>query len=375
MIIGVLGGGQLGRMLALAGYPLGLRFRFYEPAEDAPVDGLAERFRAPYDDFEALARFADGLDLITYEFENVPLEALRFLAERIPHIYPPIAALEVAQDRALEKAFFEREGIATAPFEAVATLDALRAAAGRLGLPAVLKTRRLGYDGKGQAVIRAEEDIATAWAAIAEAPAILERFVAFEREFSVVATRGRRGASVFYPATQNVHRGGILRRSTAPAPDVPAILEEAAQAAVSRALQQLDYVGTLAIEFFMSGDVPVANEMAPRVHNSGHWTIEGATTSQFENHLRAVLGLPLGSTAVAGQVALVNIIGEVPDLERVYAMPDAHVHLYGKAPRAGRKLGHITLVLDAELAEQRQQQAMDRLEQVRRIWPLLAVSA
>ncbi len=343
MIVGILGGGQLGRMLALAGYPMGLRFRFLEPAEEAPVDGLAERIRADYDDYDALARFADGLDVVTYEFENVPLEAVRFLAERVPHVYPPLAALEVSQDRALEKSFFEREGIAGPAFEAVDSEAELHDAAGRLGLPAMLKTRRFGYDGKGQTLLRTPAGIATAWRELGAVPCVLEQFIPFDREFSVIGVRGRDGAIAIYPATENVHREGILRRSLAPAPDVPAALEDRARAAVTHTLEALDYTGVLAIEFFMAGGAVLANEMAPRVHNSGHWTIEGAATSQFENHLRAVLGLPLGSTASNGYVAMLNLVSEVPNLEAVYALPDAHLHLYGKSPRPGRKLGHITV--------------------------------
>jgi 5-(carboxyamino)imidazole ribonucleotide synthase len=356
MIVGILGGGQLGRMLALAGYPLGLRFRFFEPAEEAPVDGLAERIRAEYDDYEALARFADGLDVVTYEFENVPIEAVRFLAERVPHLYPPLAALEVSQDRALEKAFFEREGIAGPAFEAVDSIEELRAAVARLGLPAMLKTRRFGYDGKGQALLHNTEDTATAWQQLGGVPCVLEQFVPFDREFSVIGVRGPDGAIALYPATENIHREGILRRSLAPAPGVPQEFEDTARAAVTHTLEALDYTGVLAVEFFMAGDAALANEMAPRVHNSGHWTIEGAATSQFENHLRAVLGLPLGSTATNSYVAMLNLIGAVPNLDAAYALPDTHLHLYGKTPRAGRKLGHITVrtpsrdQLDARLA-------------------------
>jgi 5-(carboxyamino)imidazole ribonucleotide synthase len=343
MMIGVLGGGQLGQMLALAGYPLGLRFRFFDPAEEAPVDVLASRVRASYDDYDALARFAEGLDVVTYEFENVPVEALRFLAERVPHIYPPVAALEVAQDRALEKAFFERAGIAVPPFDAVDSEAELRTALDRIGVPAVLKTRRFGYDGKGQTVIRAMNEAADAWRAVAGAPSILEALVPFDRELSVIAVRDRDGHTATYPLTENHHRDGILRRSIAPAPDVPPSIGDRAQEYALTALDALEYVGVLAIELFLAGDQLLVNEMAPRVHNSGHWTIEGATTSQFENHVRACAGLPLGTTDSIDYVSMINLIGSLPDLDAGYRLPDTHIHLYGKSARAGRKLGHVTL--------------------------------
>jgi 5-(carboxyamino)imidazole ribonucleotide synthase len=343
MNIGILGGGQLGQMLALAGYPLGLRFRFFDPAADCPVDVLAPRIRAEYDDLDALARFADGLDVVTYEFENVPVEAVQFLAGRVRHVYPPVSALEVAQDRALERAFFEREGIPGPAFEAVDSEDEFRAAIDRVGLPAVLKTRRFGYDGKGQAVIRVPEEIAGAWQSVASAPCVVEAFVPFDRELSIIAVRDQQGAIVTYPLPENRHRAGILRTSIAPAPELPPGVLDRANRYAATTLEELQYVGALAIEFFLVGDQLLANEIAPRVHNSGHWTIEGAAASQFENHVRACAGLPLGSPAVDGYVAMVNLIGTVPDLDAAYRLPDTHVHLYGKSPRPGRKLGHVTL--------------------------------
>lgn len=343
MNIGILGGGQLGRMIALAGYPLGLRFRFFDPVDEACVDPLAERVRGAWDDGEALARFADGLDVVTYEFENVPVETVRALGALGVAVLPGARALEVSQDRVAEKQFLNAQGVATAPFAAVDSEAALREAVAHLGLPAVLKTRRGGYDGKGQIVLRTAQDVTTAWAEIGEVPLILEGFVAFQRELSIVAARDRAGNVACYPLVQNVHRDGILRLTFAPATEVSAALQERAERWVHAVLDALDYVGVIAIELFeYDGDL-VANEMAPRVHNSGHWSIDGAVTSQFEQHVRAVAGLPLGSTAPRGASLMVNVIGTLPDAARVAAVEGAHLHLYDKEPRAGRKIGHVTL--------------------------------
>lgn len=345
--IGVLGGGQLGRMLALAGYPLGLRFRFLDPAAEAPAEHLADRVAGAYEDIEALQQFAAGLDLATYEFENVPVATAHFLEQRLP-VYPPSAALEAAQDRVAEKTFFQKAGLPTAPFAAADSREELTAAVEDIGLPAVLKTRRYGYDGKGQVVLREQDDVTHAWEKLGGVPLILEGFVAFEREVSLLAVRGRKGEEAFYPLVENHHRDGMLRLSLAPAPGLTAELQAEAEELGRHVLDALGYVGVLAIEFFQvagrrgKGRL-LANEMAPRVHNSGHWTIEGAETSQFENHLRAILGLPLGSTEARGHSAMVNLIGTVPDASAVLAIPSAHLHVYGKAPRPGRKLGHVTL--------------------------------
>jgi 5-(carboxyamino)imidazole ribonucleotide synthase len=340
--IGILGGGQLGYMLALAGYPLGLHFRFLDPSPEAPVGRIAQRVTADYTDQAALEKFASGLELVTYEFENVPVEAARFLAERVP-VYPPPAALEAAQDRLAEKALFRKLGIATTEFAPVSNAKELDAAVKTLGLPAVLKTCRMGYDGKGQWILRTAEDVAKAKSELPAAQLILEKFVPFTRELSVLAVRSRTGEISIYPLVENHHRSGILRLSLAPAPRLDPDIQRAAERAAHRILESLKYAGVLAIEFFEHQGELLANEMAPRVHNSGHWTIEGAVTSQFENHLRAVLGLPLGSTGPAGHCAMLNLIGDVPDSAEVLAVPDAHLHLYGKSPRPGRKLGHITL--------------------------------
>ena len=342
MTIGILGGGQLGYMLALAGYPLGLHFRFLDPSPEAPVGRIAQRVTADFDDLAALEKFAAGLELVTYEFENVPVDAAKFLAERVP-VYPPPAALEAAQDRLNEKQLFQKLGIATTEFISVPKPEELDAAVKKLGLPGVLKTCRLGYDGKGQWILRTPEDVAKAKQELPAVPLILERFVPFTRELSVLAARSTTGETAIYPLVENHHRGGILRLSLAPAPRIEPGIQRIAERAAQRVLESLKYAGVLAIEFFEHQGELLANEMAPRVHNSGHWTIEGAVTSQFENHLRAVLGLPLGSTGPAGHCAMLNLIGELPESSEVLAVPDAHLHLYGKSPRPGRKLGHVTL--------------------------------
>jgi 5-(carboxyamino)imidazole ribonucleotide synthase len=341
MKIGVLGGGQLGRMLALAGYRLGFQFRFLDPAPDATAGQLAELVTGRYDDPEALERFAEGLDLVTWEFENVPVATARYLAERVP-VYPPPQALETAQDRLLEKTFFRDLGIPTPTFAPIDSLDGLQAAAGEIGLPAVLKTRREGYDGKGQRVLRHQADLQPAWDELGERPLILEAFVPFERELSIIAARDRQGRVVAYPLVENVHQDGILRRSVAPA-ETDRELALAARDAIHQTLQALEYVGVLAIEFFEHAGSLYANEMAPRVHNSGHWTVEGSETSQFEQHLRAVAGLPLGTTAVSGFVGMLNLIGERPDFAALLRLPGLRLHWYGKEPRPGRKVGHVTI--------------------------------
>jgi len=340
--IGILGGGQLGYMLALAGYPLGLRFRFLDPSPEAPVGRIAPRMTGDFSDRAALEKFAHGLEVVTYEFENVPVDAVHFLAKRVA-VYPPPGALEAAQDRLREKQLFEKLGIATTEFAPVAAASDLELALKKVGLPAVIKTRRMGYDGKGQWTLRTPEDIRLAKEGLPRVPFIAERFVSFTRELSVIAVRSKRGEIAFYPLIENHHRSGILRLSLAPAPSVRPEVQEAAENAARKVLEALSYVGVLAIEFFERDGELLANEMAPRVHNSGHWTIEGAATSQFENHLRAINGFPLGSTTAIGASAMINFIGEVPDSAQVLAIPSAHLHLYGKEARPGRKLGHVTL--------------------------------
>ncbi len=332
-------------MLALAGIPLGLRFRTLSPGDDPPVVGVAQHIDADYDDANALDRFAHGLDVITFEFENVPVDAVRRLARDLP-VWPPPRALEIAQDRLAEKEFFQRLGVPTAPFLPVDSRDQLDGALAQLGTPAILKTRRWGYDGKGQLVIDRVGQAAAAWQRLGGVPLILEGFVHFDRELSVLAVRACRGAVACYPLVENTHADGILRVCRAPAPGTAAQLQHEAEQIARAALDHLDYVGVLAIELFEVAGQLLANEMAPRVHNSGHWTIEGAETSQFENHLRAILDLSLGATSPRGASLMLNLIGELPAADTLLAMPGAHLHLYGKTPRPGRKLGHLTVRAD-----------------------------
>lgn len=345
MRIGVLGGGQLGRMLGLAAHNLGLRLRFLDREPDAVAGQVGDLYVGACDDPASMERFARGLDLVTYEFENVPLETARFFAARLP-LRPPLAALEASQDRLTEKRFFRSLDIPTAEFVPVESIADLRAALVTLGTPAILKTRRLGYDGKGQSIVRSATGCDAAWAALGGQPLILERVVEFSRELSLIAVRSTRGETRCYPLIENVHREGILRRSTAPAEQVPVALQQLAERHAGRALADLEYVGVLAIEFFQVGESLIANEMAPRVHNSGHWTIDAAVTSQFENHLRAVAGWPLGDTAMRGVAEMVNLIGTPPATSEVLSIPGTRLHLYGKSPRPGRKLGHVTIVAD-----------------------------
>jgi 5-(carboxyamino)imidazole ribonucleotide synthase len=342
-MIGVLGGGQLGRMLALAGLPLGLRFRIFDPSPAASAAKVGEFICGDLQDPGLLPRFVEGLELVTYEFENVPLHTARWLATRAP-VYPPPQALEASQDRIREKTLFQSLGIPTPEFAAIGSRADLAEALGCIGLPAVLKTCRFGYDGKGQQVLESADDVEAAWLALRGAPLILEKRIDFDRELSILAVRSLSGEVVFYPLVENVHRRGILRLSRVPASGVPDTVRGLAEDFARRLLDHLNYVGVLAIEFFQVGETLLANEMAPRVHNSGHWTIEGAHTSQFENHLRAIKGWPLGDTQAVGHVAMVNIIGTIPAIDGILAIPGATLHLYDKAPMPDRKLGHVTIV-------------------------------
>ena len=339
MRLGIVGGGQLARMMALAAAPLGVRCRVLEPAADACAAPAAERICAAYDDEDGLRRLAEDADCVTFEFENVPVASLDYLVDHAP-VFPPPKALATARDRLVEKNLFNELGIPTADFRAVDTRDDLAAAVAALGLPAVLKTRTLGYDGKGQTVLREAADADAAWNALGGVPLILEAFVPYAREVSLIAVRGRAGASVFYPLSENSHRAGILHLSLSRAND---LMQAPAQEYARRLLNALEYVGVLALELFEVNGELLANEFAPRVHNSGHWTIEGAETSQFENHLRAVLGQPLGRTEAIGAAAMVNFIGRLPSREAVLRLPGVHLHEYGKALRPGRKVGHATL--------------------------------
>jgi 5-(carboxyamino)imidazole ribonucleotide synthase len=343
--IGIIGAGQLGQMLGFAAAELGDSCTFLDPAPDPPAAAAGRVVRAAYDDAEALAGLAAGCDVLTYEFENVPVAALLDVAGRVP-VYPPPAALRQAQDRLLEKRLFAELGIPLPAYRAVDSRDELAAAVAAIGMPLVLKTRRLGYDGKGQYVVRDSADIGQAWETLSPAPLIAEQWVEFDYEVSAIGARGRDGDVVVYPLTQNEHADGILRVSRAPV-EAPR-LSELATTYMRRLLEALDYVGVLALELFVIGDTLASNEFAPRVHNSGHWTIEGAVTSQFANHIRAITGRRLGSAAARGHACMVNLIGEIPAAAR--QLDSGCLHDYGKKPRPGRKLGHITAVA-ASVAE------------------------
>jgi 5-(carboxyamino)imidazole ribonucleotide synthase len=346
--IGILGGGQLGRMIAVAAAQLGYRTHIYAPESSGPAADVSPLWtQGAYADREALARFAGAVDLITFEFENVPQETVALLAG-LGHVRPNARALGIAQDRLSEKRFVTDLGGRTAPFAPVESLADLEQAIAQIGTPAILKTSRMGYDGKGQVRIMRGDDPAAAWAAMDGAPCILEGFVAFDAEFSVILARGEDGAVRFWDSPGNVHEHGILATSTVPAGGIVAAQEAEARAMAARVADALDYVGVLALEFFAGAQGPVFNEMAPRVHNSGHWTIEGALTSQFENHVRAICGLPLGDTALAARrVEMRNLVGaEAGDWRAILSDPANHLHLYGKhEARPGRKMGHVTRLI------------------------------
>ena len=352
MRVGILGGGQLGRMLALAGYRIGVRCSLVDASPEAPARDVAPLAVAGAGDLEALGRLAASADVVTAEIETVSAADLRWLEERVA-VRPNPDAFEVAQDRLLEKRLFRELGIPTPAFAAVDSREQLEEALAEVGLPAVLKIRRHGYDGRGQRLARTPAEAHAAFAQLGGGDLLLEAFVPFTREVSLLLARGAGGESRRYPLVENRHEEGILRVSLAPAADPGGALERRASAYAEAVAERLAYVGVLALELFDSGDALLANEIAPRVHNSGHWTIEGARIDQFENHLRAVLGLPLGSTEPLGHAGMVNLIGALPDLPALLELDGARVHLYGKAPRPGRKLGHVTVVAESrdELAE------------------------
>jgi 5-(carboxyamino)imidazole ribonucleotide synthase len=350
MKLGVIGAGQLGRMLALAGYPLGLRFVFLDQSEDAPGAQVGRIVKGRFDDPAGLAELARQVDVITFDVENVPVEAVRDIARRKPFL-PPVEALGVSQDRLSEKKLFRELRIPTPAYEPVDSLEDLRRAVTRVGLPGILKTRRLGYDGRGQARLRSAKDVAAAWDSLRGVPLIYEGFVHFSREVSLIGVRGTSGETQFYPLATNVHENGILHHSVAPYRN--ARLQRLAVTYMRRVLRHFDYAGVLTIEFFVLKGRLIANEMAPRVHNSGHWTIEGAETSQFENHVRAILGLPLGSTRAIGHSAMVNFLGHMPPPEKVLGIPGVHYHGYGKEARPQRKLGHCTVNVSSAQARDR----------------------
>ncbi|WP_417420141.1 5-(carboxyamino)imidazole ribonucleotide synthase [Halomonas sp.] len=341
MNIGVLGAGQLGRMLALAGYPLGNRFTFLDTTGN-PSAGIGEVIVDP--DNQHLAEFLAKVDVVTYEFEHLPVSLVQEIEKHKP-VYPSSRAIEVCQNRVEEKALFDRLNIPTPAYRVVESAEQLEAAARELGCPVVAKSVTEGYDGKGQAVLKAPEEAAEAWQSIGHAQLIVEAFVDFVREVSMIAVRGRDGEAVFYPMAENQHVGGILRYSVAPLPDLDVQVQQTADTYIRTLLDELDYVGVLALELFQTRDGSLlANEMAPRVHNSGHWTMDGAVTSQFENHLRAIQGLPLGSTVAIAPTCMVNVIGQEGDNVAMLKLANTHLHRYDKAERAGRKLAHVNVV-------------------------------
>lgn len=359
MKVGVLGGGQLAQMMAQAGAPLGMEFMFLCPDVDACAAPFGQLLCADYNDQKAQQQLADWADVVTYEFENIPLATVESLEQKVL-VLPTSAALAAGSDRLHEKRGFQALGVSTAHFSAVDSAADLAEAVGHIGLPAILKTRTEGYDGKGQAVLRDTADLQGAWERVGARPCILESMVPFEREASIIAVRSRSGAMGFYPLSENYHREGILRLSLS-RPGDP--MQAPAEQAIRRIMEKLDYVGVLALELFQLGEQLLANEMAPRVHNTGHWTIEGAHTSQFENHVRAVCDLPLGDTAIVAPSAMVNLIGRLPKEDDIRAVPGAVPHFYGKAERPGRKVGHITLTCEGCSPEE----FLDRLRQLLRL--------
>ena len=341
--IGILGGGQLGRMMALAGYPLDLAFSFYDSNPDCPSAALGQRFGDAEHSTASLDAFIDSADVFTYEFENIPVAWVERIAAKKP-VFPGVKSLAVSQNRLNEKQLFAALKIPSARFAAIRSEADLQDAVKTLGLPLVIKTVTMGYDGKGQFLLKSDEQIAQAWAELgAQAPLIAEEFIHFKRELSIIAVRSRDGNTVCYPLTENVHHRGILSHSIAPAPLVDNDTQLTAERYISAILHELDHVGAVTLEMFETRHGLFANETAPRVHNSGHWTIEGARCSQFENHVRAVAGLPLGATTCDRPTAMLNIIGQHPATKDILQVKDAHLHLYGKDEREGRKLGHITL--------------------------------
>ena len=350
--VGILGAGQLARMMAQAGQPMGLEFMFLDPAKDACAAEYGEHICAGWDDEAALRELGRRADVVTFDFENVP-ESSASLIESLCPVYPPPRALFESQDRLREKTMMQSLGIPVAPFCPVSSRPELLAAVQAIGLPCVLKTRRFGYDGKGQAVLRFQEDLERAWQQLGDSELICEGFVAFHAECSIIAVRDINGRTAFWPLTRNLHRGGILSISTAPA--FGEGLQDQAETMIRSLLDHLGYTGVMALELFLVGDRLLANEFAPRVHNSGHWTIDGACTSQFENHLRAICGLPLGDTDIRFRSLMFNLLGKMPDVA-VQASPDTaasasvHWHDYHKTPRENRKIGHVTVTANTAAA-------------------------
>ncbi len=344
-VVGVLGAGQLARMLAQAGQKSGLKFIFLDPAEDACAAEFGEHIQAAWDDEAALQDLGQRCDVVTFDFENVP-EASATLIESLCPVFPPPLALFTSQDRLREKTLMNDLGIPVAPFKAVSSRPELIAAVESLGFPCVLKTRRFGYDGKGQAVLRFQEDLERAWQTLGDQELICEGFVSFAAECSIIAARGRDGATKFWPVSRNLHRDGVLAISMAPAFDEE--LQARAEAIIRLILDELDYVGVLALELFLKDGGLLVNEFAPRVHNSGHWSIDGAATSQFENHLRAICGQPLGSTASTYRSLMFNLLGKMPATVEPVDDANIHWHDYRKAAREGRKIGHVTVTAETQ---------------------------
>lgn len=350
MLVGIVGGGQLGKMMVLAGIPLGITFRILDPDPNCPAGQVAACVQGEYNDLASLAEFSRGLDVVTYEFENVPASTIDYLSNGRA-AYPPARALSVSQDRFAEKQFFRQLGVPTPAFRVASSLPDLLSAGEHTGHPCIIKTRRFGYDGKGQRMVRSASEMESAWPDFADHDLIVEQMIPFDFEASVVAVSTRAGEITTYPLVTNKHVGGILRNSTAPVQELTGGLDRQATTIARVIIESLSYVGCIAIEFFVSRGTLIANEIAPRVHNSGHWTIEGAETSQFENHIRAICGLASGSTRPIGHSVMLNLIGSVPPIDKLADVPGAHVHIYGKPPRPGRKLGHVTCRADtAELA-------------------------
>lgn len=339
--VGIIGAGQLGRMMALSSYPLGIRCEFVDTSADSPGGQVAPIRVAELDDEQALMALARDVDVVTFDIENVSVPLLQKLESVVP-VHPSPALVAQAQDRLTEKQLFQHHGIPTAPFTAINDSADLDTAASELGFPVVLKARRLGYDGRGQRIAHSIEELTVAWSELGEVAAIAEGWVPFECEVSLIGARGQGGDIRFYPLSENRHTDGMLESSVAPYTDDA--LQAQAEQWMQTLLEQHNYQGVLTIEFFLTSTGLVANEMAPRVHNSGHWTIEGAATSQFENHIRAVVGLPLGSTTVRGTAAMRNLVGSVPPSEQLLAQDGLHLHDYGKTPRPLRKVGHCTIV-------------------------------
>lgn len=360
MKIGVLGAGQLGRMIGMAGLNLGLDFRFYDTQADACAKAAGELVTGALNDEEKLKQFSAGLTVATSEFENIPAQTMEVVRRYVP-FHPNPEAFAKAQDRLEEKDLFTALGIPTTRYQAVSNTDEVRKAVRDIGCPCVLKTRRLGYDGKGQVIIRDLQAAASAFERVKGVPCVVEEFIPFERECSILGVRSITGEEKFYPLVENCHRQGILHISKAPSSTLGSELNGEAQVYASRMMEHFNYAGILAIEFFILGNRVLANEFAPRVHNSGHWTIEGALTSQFENHLRAILGLPLGATDVHGFAAMYNLIGALPERSTILGIPNTHLHIYGKEPRPGRKVGHVTIVDETSSALEARLQSLNEL--------------